>query len=288
MNLKDFEKLNQATVKGKRTPHKPLLILFALSLYQSGHERLIPFCEIEKTLKRLLSEYGPSAKKYAAELPFYHLQNDGLWELAGTTNEDKLKLEELKSANRSFFFKQNISGGFTEELFKSLDEKSIQEISTFLLNKHFPESIHEDILNEINLQINLTKDKRKRDPKFRSKILTAYENKCAICNFRAIYNGYTIGIEAAHIKWHQAEGPDSIENGVALCSLHHKLFDRGIFTINDSMKIKVSEKVIGNEAFDELMLRYHGKELIKPIRPTYYPKEDFLEWHVREVFKEPG
>lgn len=37
-------------------------------------------------------------------------------------------------------------------------------------------------------------------------------------------------------------GPDSEANGVALCALHHKLFDRGAFTLSKDMKIQVSEK----------------------------------------------
>lgn len=31
-----------------------------------------------------------------------------------------------------------------------------------------------------------------------------------------------VGVDAAHIQWHQAGGPDTEENGIALCSLHHK------------------------------------------------------------------
>jgi putative restriction endonuclease len=40
-----------------------------------------------------------------------------------------------------------------------------------------------------------------------------------------------LGLEAAHIKWFQAGGPDIEANGLAMCSLHHKLFDLGVFTI---------------------------------------------------------
>ena len=288
MNFGKFENLRQAVVNGKRAPHKPLLILLALSKYQSGHGRLIKFNEVENDLKRLLNEYGPTVKKQSAELPFYHLQNDGIWELVANNERDKVKLNELKTANRSFFAKQEIQGGLTIDLFNELDEKNIQEIASFLLNNHFPESIHQDIVDDISLQVNVISEKRHRDPQFRNTILAAYENKCAVCSFRAILNGYTIGIEAAHIKWHQANGPDIIENGVALCSLHHKLFDRGVFTIDDSLKVVVSEQVYGNESFDEQMIRYNGKEIKKPLRPTYYPKDDYLEWHVKEVFREPG
>ena len=36
---------------------------------------------------------------------------------------------------------------------------------------------------------------------------------------------------AAHIKWFQARGQDVVPNGLALCSLHHKIFDLGAFTV---------------------------------------------------------
>jgi hypothetical protein len=32
-------------------------------------------------------------------------------------------------------------------------------------------------------------------------------------------------------------GPDEKFNGLALCTLHHKLFDRGIFTLSDELNI---------------------------------------------------
>ena len=36
-----------------------------------------------------------------------------------------------------------------------------------------------------------------------------------------------VGIEAARVRWWAANGPDQIKNSMALCWLHHKLFDRG-------------------------------------------------------------
>src|SRR5436189_6378643 len=37
----------------------------------------------------------------------------------------------------------------------------------------------------------------------------------------------------AHIRWHQAGGPDIENNGLALCVLHHKTFDLGAFTLSE-------------------------------------------------------
>jgi putative restriction endonuclease len=55
------------------TPHKPLLVLFALGRLQSGSPRLLPFDEGENPLTRLLEEFGPPRKSIHPELPFYHL-----------------------------------------------------------------------------------------------------------------------------------------------------------------------------------------------------------------------
>jgi putative restriction endonuclease len=53
----------------------------------------------------------------------------------------------------------------------------------------------------------------------------------------------SMGVEAAHIKWHQFGGPDVEANGFALCALHHALFDRGTFTVDPSGRIELSEQL---------------------------------------------
>jgi len=67
-------------------------------------------------------------------------------------------------------------------------------------------------------------------------------------------------LEAAHIKWHQAGGPDTIDNGLALCSLHHKLLDLGALGISNEFTVIVSDKVNGYAGFQEWLLNFEGKE----------------------------
>jgi putative restriction endonuclease len=97
-----------------------------------------------------------------------------------------------------------------------------------------------------------------------------------------------VGVEAAHIKWHQAGGPDTNPNGIALCSLHHKLFDRGMITITDDYRVVVSEYATGSAVFQHMVTSFHGTQLALPIRTNYYPDHEFIDWHVREVFRFPG
>lgn len=82
--------------------------------------------------------------------------------------------------------------------------------------------------------------------------------------------------------------PDSEENGIALCAMHHKLFDRGVFTITNSRELVVAEDANGTNGFQEWLMRYNGRPVRSPIHPDYQPKSTFVDWHVREVFRGPG
>jgi putative restriction endonuclease len=67
--------------------------------------------------------------------------------------------------------------------------------------------------------------------------------------------------------------------------MHHKLFDRGAFTISGDMRMKVSDIANGTVGLNEWLLSFHGQEIRPPQRPSFYPESSFVQWHVREVFK---
>ncbi|GAB6146020.1 phosphorothioated DNA-binding restriction endonuclease [Desulfocicer niacini] len=284
-----FDKITMWKKGGQRAPHKPLLILYALSQCIQNNKRFISFSDVDQKLTQMLSEFGPTRKSYRPEYPFWRLQNDGFWEL---TNIKKMTFQEGNTdAKKSELIKYNVHGGFTKEIYDFLmsNQSVVPEIAESILEKNFPTSIHEDILQAVGLDLEFEKNiKRKRDPYFRDKVLNAYEYKCAVCGFNVRVGNSLVALEAAHIRWHQAGGPDSEENGMALCALHHKLFDRGAFTLTDEMRINVSDRANGTKGFDEWLMAYHGKELLKPQRPSYYPGPQHVAWHIREVFQGYG
>jgi putative restriction endonuclease len=95
----------------------------------------------------------------------------------------------------------------------------------------------------------------------------------------------SIALDPAHIRWHQAGGPDEENNGLALCVLHHKTFDLGAFTVNGEGVLLVSDQANGSAGFQEALLRFHGKPVQAAQRPEWRPHDGFLDWHAREVFK---
>ncbi len=251
----------------------------------SKQNRLISYRDIDEKLKNLLAEFGPFRKCYRTEYPFWRLQNDKIWEV-----KSKKKIEVNKSGDvqKKTLLASDSVGGFDKEVFNELDNnpKLVCYIIDELLNSNFPDTIHRDILEAVG--INISGERlviRNRNQKFRAQVLRAYEYECAICGFNVRLGHYPVALEAAHIKWFQAGGPDEECNGLALCALHHKLFDRGAIALSKDSKVMVSDHAYGTKGFDEWLDNFRGRKIRTPQRKQYIPAHDFRQWHVREVFK---
>ncbi len=169
------------------------------------------------------------------------------------------------------------------------DPGLITDVAFRLLDGHFPASIHQDILDAVGLDPCSTESvtRRRRDPSFRDRILTAYQFACVVCGFDVRLGNQVLGVEAAHIQWHQAGGPDEERNGLALCSIHHKAFDLGAFTIHADHRLLVSDQAHGQRGLDEWLLKFHGQGIRRPQFDPYLPAAGYLAWHEGEVFKRP-
>jgi putative restriction endonuclease len=161
-------------------------------------------------------------------------------------------------------------GGFTDDVKAALrsDPAMPAVIATRLLDNHFPESLHPDILDAVGLAVGpVWRKDRKPAPQFRQRVLIAYECRCAVCGFDVRLGPTPIALGAAHIRWHLAHGPDVESNGLALRVLQHKHCDLGAFTLNDKGVLLVSELANGSEGFQETFLRHHGGRVQAPQRP---------------------
>jgi putative restriction endonuclease len=272
---------------GERAPHKSLLLLYALARLSRDSSNLIPYTEIDKKLKNLLQEFGPTRKTNRTQYPFLRLRNDELWQVRWKSGQEEPPTGNVDLSARELR-KHKAAGGFLDEIHEFLVSRPrvVGRLIGDILERNFPESIHDDILAGIEAQqIVEVVRRRVRDPKFRHNILTAYEHQCAICGFDVRVRNLPVAIEAAHIKWRQVNGPDNETNGIALCVMHHRLFDRGAFTIGNDLKFMVSEDVSGGFGVDEWLERYHGQPMRMPSRVEYQPAEEFIGWHHTEVFR---
>jgi putative restriction endonuclease len=284
--LERFDRLNLWSRKGQRAPHKPLLVLYALGRWARGEAADVPFADVDRDLKPLLKEFGPPRQSYHPEYPFWRLQNDGVWRVQA--RGELSPRQSNTDVPKSVLLAQDARGGFSGDVSAALrsDPALATRIAARLLESHFPESFHPDILGAVGLTLEPEPaTPRKRDPQFRKRVLTAYEYRCAVCGFDVRLGQTSVALDAAHIRWHQAGGPDEEANGLALCVLHHKLFDLGAFTLDEKGVLLVSHQAHGTAGLQESLLRHHGGAARPPQRGAWRPDPAHLAWHGREVFK---
>ncbi len=276
----------------QRAPHKPLLSLLALGRFASG-QRDLPFSVVEPALADLLRAFGPP-RRPQPELPFWWLRSDDLWELSGT---DELTMRKGSNAPTVTSLRAvDPVGQIPDEVRTVLREhpELTVELARALLDAHFPASLHDEILGAVGLDLDtvVTARRRRRDPRFRDDVLRAYGYRCAVCGFEVRVGSALVGVDAAHVMWHQAGGPDEVPNGLALCALHHRLLDRGAFTLASAgtheAVVEVAETAHGGEGFERWLLDFHGRPIAKPVSASYRVAEPSVAWHRREVFRGPA
>jgi putative restriction endonuclease len=278
--------LRQWTGNGARAPHKPLLLLYALGRFQEDADGELRYRSVEADLKRLLAEYGP-ANRTTPAYPFHHLVSDGVWEVRtdrgpGSPGTGVTALRETGAAGR-----------LAPELRAALrrEPSLLGRIARVLLDQHFPPSLHGDLCEAVGLELEparsepLPAGRRQRDRRMREMVLTAYEYQCAFCGYDGMIGSVPVGLEAAHVRWWAFDGPDDVDNGLCLCALHHKLFDKGALGVGEGHRVLVSQHFVGRSpAAREHVTALAGRPLIGPQRGTSPVAASHRSWHTSQVF----
>ena len=288
-----FENLHVWERRGQRAPNKPLLAMWAIGRCINRQPRLVPFQLVNTEVGQLIREFGAPRPRIRPEYPFWRLRNDGVWEV---TDANKMRLTQSGDPYRRDLQEPGVRGGFLESIYIALRDNTVlaEEIACSLARAHFPETRQEDVLEAAGIGPRLIwvpgSFQYSRNSEFREIVLKAYDFRCALCGFavrldaNAVRGSTPIALEAAHIKWHQYRGPARVQNGIALCALHHSLFDAGAFTLTPHLTVSVAESVCGSGS-KEWLSRFAGKPLPAVLPPGSRPAPTFIRWHLRNVFK---
>jgi putative restriction endonuclease len=122
-----------------------------------------------------------------------------------------------------------------------------------------------------------------RDRIFRRVVLRAYSEKCAISGLHLINGSGRAEVAAAHIRPVEANGPDTVSNGIALSGTVHWMFDRGLISLADDLEILVSRQANDSDSIRSLINK-SGFAFV-PKRATERPHPHFLQWHREHCFK---
>ena len=279
LNLKIWKRGSQ------RAPHKPLLLLYALGKWSLG-QRVFNWLTVKKDVGALIDQFGGNAMPEVSN-PFTRLRNDlngELWIVDG-----ELELGASGNPSINALNTNNNSARFHPSFEDALRDKQVfNRVVNELLIEHFSETQFDDILDAcgINLSSGFVVKRSTRDPEFRQAVLDAYGHKCAICDYDIQFRTKIIGVEAAHIQWHNSKGPDVVQNGVALCAIHHKLLDYGAIAFNDDYELIAATGLNGAKSqLDYLIYNHEYKQISLPRNSMSEPSVEYLRWQRKEIFK---
>lgn len=285
-----FSRLDSIVVgkRGERSaPHKPLYLLFCIGSLQQGKPRLQRFEDIRSELASALRLFGKQRGGVHPQYPFWRLQHDGLAEVC---SDGPLEIRKSSSdPNVSSLVEQNARGGLLDEYHSLLfNDPELQSVAIHrILDAHFPPSIHDEIVRFFKLEFrDRHADDARTSAEFHESVLRAYDERCAISGFCAQSDGQSFGVEAAHIFWPQSGGNDQVTNGIAMTTLHRKLYHLGFLGIDDKYRIIVSSQVKEASESDFSLARLRGRSICLPSGTENYPSLQALSWHREWVFKD--
>ena len=116
----------------------------------------------------------------------------------------------------------------------------------------------------------IVKKPYRKQGQFRSKVLKAYNNTCAVCEIKE-----PSILRAAHIVPVAKGGSDEIENGLCLCTNHEIAFDRGLIKIQPNGVVEVlSDEIKGLRS-----------EILYPSNKSQYPSKKYLEMKYQNKYE---
>ena len=263
--LNKIERLRIDRSHGKPAPHKPILLLAVIDLFEEGaitNNKIEPSPPIVESFLKYW--HLVSLEKPRIFLPFFHLKSDKFWHLTRQSRKRKIagddQTDEFDDASgkrrricefgRRFVFtsapQPRHAKRFAEKLSKSIFRGEAEMFRAVIADNREINNIEHLLLESAekeNPEIAKTvADTPKRNIAFRRAIIRLYNYTCAACRLRLITLDGETAVEAAHIFPFAQSYDDSIGNGLSLCPLHHWSFDKGLFSIDDNYKMIVSNK----------------------------------------------
>lgn len=291
-------RLRRASVGNIRAPHKPLLLLWLFGRFAATGSTMASYAEAEEPVSALINDYGPpvasaSAARRRAAMPFVHLERE-IWDLRDGSGA---AIGPDAPESGSWLAGRGAVGRLRPGVEQLLaDPGTLAAAARLLLDLHFTPALAAMICEAAGLDLAVLElaatpavavaRKKLRRPGFAEEVLRAYAYQCAMCGFDGALGRNPVGLEAAHVRWHSQDGPDVIANGLALCALHHALFDLGVLGLTADLRIQVSSLYVTRSAAGRRAVAdLSGQVLLAPQQGQPVVEVDHINWHHRQVFK---
>jgi len=264
--------------------------------YESGKNRGLKSYKAIAKVQRIRPDLSRDGHYYADIVPnsFLPMERDVPFRLNETLFESKLSLPGgrvngghaiaavriLPEAD----FARIIEYGLPDE------QQDLPRVDDILTADHRPEVAEMqtpfefgEALDQARKLEEVLMNRKVRDRAFRSVVLRAYDKTCAFTGFNFINGGGRAEVQAAHIRPVEHNGPDSVNNGLALSGTAHWMFDRGLLSLADDGEILVSRHINNVDEVDRVIVS--DRQALLPTQLKYRPHPAYLNWHRESCFK---
>jgi putative restriction endonuclease len=314
MPLHFFSRLRRDSKYGG-APHKPILLLAILELVRKGdiiNNRIAITPELVLEFKSIWSRLvvTPHIPNFA--LPFYHMKSEPFWKLV-TYGGMEIPVTSSNSIRSLNALKETVAFAQLDAQVFALMQDPVQlaVMEEALLDQYFPETknrfyVHEaDLFTQLEAEIlredavvyrkridelkeTLSKEEFEeevfvRGGVFKREVPKIYGYQCAISEMQIESSTNAQMVDACHLVPFAISKDDTITNGIALSPNLHRAYDRGLITITEDYRVKISKAISENHSPYSLG-QFDGKEILLPRNPDYYPSIENLRWHHRECF----
>lgn len=256
--------LNPASGRGAcrgKAPHKPLLLLALLDMAEAGELTSRAFTRTPGLVLRFRSYGAICAERWPSRLdmrlPFFHLSSQGFWEpftaeMQRAGSPETCAICELHPE----FFDLLPDAGFR------LKARMV------LISKYFEPAERIALLESLGLESGpeMQRDssrvmeeaaesaKRKgRSARFAVRVVSEYCYTCALTGYRCVTDEGSTIVDAAHIEPWADKQNDELTNGLALSKNAHWMFDEGLWSVDDDLRV-----IVAPRRFQE-----HGPEFMR-------------------------
>ena len=115
---------------------------------------------------------------------------------------------------------------------------------------------------------------RVHQARFRGRVLPAYRDQCAICRLKELRL-----LDAAHIVGDlEAGGEPTVDNGISLCSIHHRAFDQNLVGIAPDYRVRIAPRLLDDDdgPMLELLQGFEAQPIIVPRPAALRPDRERL------------
>lgn len=289
--LSKLSRLNPATGRGPRSgkaPHKPILLLALLDAFDEGELESRVFTKTPNLVVRFLSYSAITADRWPGKLkvgmPFFHLSSQGFWKSFTASMEPATVDSAIVNEFDEEFYQLCQEPGFRLKarlLLISTYFTPAEKVALFAavgLGSQRDAALAREVVKEADEAA--AAENKGRSTRFRSNVVIKYHRTCALTGYRCdTVSGSSI-VDAAHIVPFSETQDDELENGLTLSKSAHWMFDEGLWTVDDELRIIVNENRFDEAGPDAFLLRnFKGRHLQFDPKATLRPSLTNIQKH---------